>query len=852
LLDCSIAGRIVRTTGTVCASHLCRSSNQAIQQSTNSKWAVLRSTYFHSGWEFAEDGWVGEKPAVGNARPSWLPAQVPGHVHLDLVDNGVIADPFARMNELGCQWVDQKAWLYRTTFEFEPDPSLPRRVLRFEGLDTIATVSLNGEAIGQSDNMFVPLELDVTEKLVTGRNELQIRFESAILKGLERRSTYLAKEGLPDKVCGLDDRAFVRKAQYMYGWDWGPRLVSCGIWKPVRLVEYSSRILDVRVDQLWKDDGSVEVRVGCETEGQGQINVSLSREGSTVEETAPGVFSIADPALWWPNGMGQPDMYHLLVELTDGGELEHDFVTMPIGLRTVKLVRERDSLGESFGFEINGKPLWARGANWIPDHSFPSVVSEERYRDRIQDAWQLGCNMIRVWGGGLYESEPFYEYCDLHGILVWQDFAFACSYYPDDTDAQESLAKEALINVKRLRNHPSLAIWCGNNENQSMWHEKWGGAQNSPPRHVGLKLYLETLPSVLAKEDPSRPYVSSSPIWGSTEDDSASPGGGGTGDQHYWDVWHGRGDWRHYADSTSRFCSEYGFASSCSREVWDSVLTEAEEQPGSTVVQWHDKTGKGWPKFLEYVKLHYPEAATLDDWIYYSQLNHRDAIRFGLEHFRRSEFCRGSLIWQLNDCWPVQSWALVDYKGNYKAAGYELQRLHEDLLFSIVRDKEKITLWAANDGLELVMFEAELTVRTLAAGASLRTVQEAFELQPGDRRPLLEESLEGLSVPDILIVGGDAAHQTWQLAVEPKAARCAEPEPILVSTHSDGALRIRTDTPLVDLFLSSNGSTRPFLENFVTVPEPGTFEVQVWQECPNLVARSLAGFHPVRVTRSPL
>ncbi len=639
----------------------------------------------------------------------------------------------------------------------------------------------------------------------------------------------------------------------MYGWDWGPRLVSCGVWKPVRLIEFAARILDVHATQHWRDDGSVEVRISCETEGVGRLTFSLYDGGEALSQSEPGVFLISEPKLWWPNGMGEPNLYRLGVELTDGSDgSDHDFTAIQVGLRTIKLVREPDAFGESFEFEVNGNPIWIRGANWIPDHSFPSAVSEKRYRTRIQDAWDLGCNMLRVWGGGLYESEEFYELCDRHGLLVWQDFPFACSYYPDHEEFQRSVADEAYVNVKRLRNHPSLAVWCGNNENQAMWHDKWGGRDRSPSRHFGLQLYEQTIPAVLAKADPSRPYVQGSPIGGATEDDSADPNAGGFGDQHYWDVWHGRGDWRHYADSKARFCSEYGFASSCSREAWDEVLHPSEKQPEAPAVRWHDKTGKGWEKFLGYVKLHYPEPESLDDWIYYSQLNQRDAIRFGLENFRRSSFCRGSLIWQLNDCWPVQSWALVDFKGNYKAAAYELRRLHEDVLFSLVRNREQLELWAVNDSMQRVRREVLIEIIDLASGKSLRLEEGAADLASGERKIVLETSLEGESVPEILILGGDALNLTWQLAAEPKAARLPAPSPLIVSTHTDGRLQVRTETPLVDLFLSSNGSSRPFLDNFLTIAKPGVFDVQVWEEFPDLKARSLAGLHEVKLVPGPL
>lgn len=809
---------------------------------------MVKTTFLHSDWEFAEEGWITGGHRIGNIASGWLPAQVPGHVHLDLFANKVIADPLAGMNELGCQWVDERDWHYRTTFQFEPDPSLPRRVLQFEGLDTVAAIYLNGNEIGRSRNMFVPLELDVTDDLRSGSNEIEVRFTSAVNEGNRLRAAYLEKEGIAPSVRNFDDRAFIRKAQYMYGWDWGPRLVSCGIWRPVKLIEFASRILDVHVTQEWHDDGSVTVRATAEVEGDGEVVYSLTDD----DECSDGVFELQEPKLWWPNGLGEPWMYALNVHLKPFGA-GSDSRIVHIGLRRIKLLREPDQFGESFEFEVNGRRVWVRGANWIPDHSFPSVVSFHRYKERIDQAQEMGCNMLRVWGGGLYETDEFYWRCDKSGILVWQDFPFACSYYPEDEEFQREVAYEALTNIKRLRQHPSLALWCGNNENHMMRFAKWGGPDGSPPRYYGLDLYRNTIPAVLTKADPGRPYIESSPVAGSGDSDDVDPNLGGSGDQHCWDVWHGRGDWRYYADSTARFCSEYGFASAPSRSVLEKAVGQDKHAPNSQIVAWHDKTGKSWEQFSSLVKLHYPEPESLDDWIYYSQLNQRDAIRFGLEHYRRSQFCRGSLIWQLNDCWPVQSWALVDFDGNYKAAAYELQRLHQETLCSIVRNKELFELWIVNDSAHDQTLPVKLEVIELSTGNVLRTKKGRGAVPPGKREKLLEVSISGLPAPDLLVrcrALGPLA--TWQLAAEPKNARFGPPRPITISTHHHAFLEILTDGPVVDLRLTSNGSTRPFARNFVTLAGGTSELLEIKGPIEHLEPRSLAGVHPVKLVRGPL
>jgi len=470
----------------------------------------------------------------------------------------------------------------------------------------------------------------------------------------------------------------------------------------------------------------------------------------------------------------------------------------------------------------------------------------------------MGFNMLRVWGGGLYETDEFYDLCDELGLLVWQDFPFACAYYPDDEPWQHTIRAEAAENIKRLRNHPCLAIWCGNNENLEL-HTNWGRPPRRPEHYYGVNHYENVLPEIVKQLDPGRSYISTSPIGEDPNNDGKAekqtgPNSGGFGDQHCWDVWHGRGDWKYYADSTGRFSSEYGFVSSCSTALWSKTIEDVDWDPHSKVVQWHDRTGKGHETFHGYVKLHYPDSITLEDWVYYSQLNQRDALRFGVEHYRRSEFCRGSLIWQLNDCWPVQSWAILDSDGDYKALGYELRRLYDDNLLSIDRDGDKVTVWAMNDGLEPWFSSVTLTASNLTTGEILMEWTGDIELDPDNRMPVLHASIHGLAVPDVLLTATDedGAQSTWQLLAEPKSARLPSPEPLIVSTAEEGVLTILCSTPLVDLMLTEDGSPSPFVDNFITMPQAGVFAVRVSRVPDAIEARSLAGEHKIKVTRSPL
>jgi beta-mannosidase len=821
---------------------------------------MLEKTFLHSNWEFAEKSWPGGK--VATVETGWLPAQVPGHVHLDLVANGIIADPFERMNELGCQWVDRTDWRYRTSFDWSPKDGCPNRVLRFDGLDTVCSIFLNGELVAEHDNMFVPLEVDVSNKLNEGSNELQIHFQSAARVGEERRAEYFTREGINPEVFNFTERAFVRKAQYMFGWDWGPRLVSCGIWKPVCLIEYASRITDV----WFRYDPSTDMgRVEVEVEGEGVVQHRIfgyAVASGTSTEIGPlngGSSALILETALLPEARNVEEVGDY-----DGADLFDGAVDTKltrVSCSSTKLVREPDEWGESFEFTVDGERLWARGANWIPDHSFPSVIDKARLRDRLEKAKDMGMNMLRVWGGGLYESDDFYDLCDELGILVWQDFPFGCSYYPDDAHWQEIIRTEAEVNIKRLRNHPCMALWCGNNENEEMFVNAWGGKENNPPRYYGEHLYNQVLPDAVRRLDPGRAYIATSPIGQPPEGTAVidqkrrGPNSDGYGDQHNWDAWHGRGDWRYYSDSQGRFSSEYGFASSCGTSVWAKILAPEDWNPHSPVVQWHDRTAKGHEIFHELVKLHYPEPVTLEDWVYYSQLNQRDALRHGLEHYRRSVFSRGSLIWQLNDCWPVQSWSILDSDGNYKALAYELRRLHSDLLLSIERKNEMVSIWAVNHGPPSELGwddEVVVSATDLRDGSILKEWSASFVVLPDQPRKVLELDLTGLSTPDtILFARSSSGGETWQLLDEPKNSRFAEPRPILISTANEGILHVRFETPVVDLMLTSEGDPTAFLDNFITASDGDVFLLS--ENLPaQIEARSLSGFHPVQVTRSPI
>jgi beta-mannosidase len=727
----------------------------------------MRITELNS-WEFRRDA---PKPLPGQSTftDQWRPAQVPGHVHLDLVQNQVIADPFVQQFEAGAQWVDREDWRYRTSFTWDPTAELPVRKLLFEGLDTIATVYLNGEKLAFHDNMHLPLEVDVTEKLKSGQNEIEVHFASAVNTGETRRLEYMHKEGLDPETTGwFDERAFVRKAGYMSGWDWGPRLVSAGIWKPAGILEYAARIADFQVFTQRVDE--MRWRVWSETQIEGEASLTVTFDGTEMEGELDMI--IDNPTLWWPNGEGESFLYPVVAELSTG-QTEMEW----IGFRDIQLVQEPDEYGESFEFVVNGRRVYIRGANWIPNDSFPSRITEDDYDEQMEVAASLGFNMIRVWGGGLYADDTLMDACDRHGILVWQDFGYGCSYYPDDEAYSAASRLEAEGNVRRMRHHASMALWCGNNENETMWEGKWGG-ELSPPRYYGESIYAEVLADVVARLDPKTPYIRTSPIGGKNDPPNVGSNAGGRGDQHNWDVWHGSGDWRVYANSTARFSSEFGFASACSMVNWRDVVDRLDIAPTEQVIQWHNKTGKSAEVFAGYVEMHYPASRSLDDWVYYSQLNQRDALRFGIEHYRMADFCRGVLIWQMNDCWPVSSWAIQDYRRQIKPAGFELARLYAAVVLHAVVEDGKVRVGIANETGSPI--EGSLYVQFYGMdGALLNAESHPFRADGHGSHEVADISTEGFDTSETVVrvsAPGLEVAETWRTLAHPKEMRWQEPK----------------------------------------------------------------------------
>jgi Beta-galactosidase/beta-glucuronidase len=651
----------------------------------------------------------------------WMDAAVPGDVHSTLLRYGKIEDPFYGTNVEKCRWVEGKTWWYRNTFRFDPKDYAGKHMeLTFHGLDTLAEVYLNGESLGGHANMFIPAVFDVTARLRSGENRLDVRFDPVIAKTDE----IAEKNPMYDRMWYSynRNRAWVRKSQMNTRWDWGPRIVTAGIWQDVELNAYGDvKIGDVflRTEEADEQNAVVCAEVnfaqfGGERELKAQLILSdehqtVSAEAAIASGSASIRLEVPHPALWWTNGLGEAHLYDAVLRIRDGEKTADEYSTK-FGIRTLR-VKQSDERGNSrFLFVLNGVEVFAKGANWIPAHSLLGTVNAKTYRNWVTLAKESHMNMLRVWGGGIYEKKPFYEECDRQGILVWQDFMFACSSYPDfDQAFMENVRSEIDYTVKALRNHACLAIWCGNNEIQWIHTQKLCDLEDKTL--YGAKIYHELMPELLGRLDPSRLYWPSSPFGG--ED----PNSDEAGDKHNWQVWAGQvyphkpGEpmlqnntpagisFRNFTTDYCRFASEFGMHASPVMETLRSCIPQEELYYGSFQLRYRNRDkrpDRGTMLMEEYTG----QPADLEQYVDYSMLAQAEGLKFGLEHYRRRmPECAGALIWQLNDCWPAMSWSIVDFYLRPKAGYYYTKRAFQPVLLSFREDSaDTVSLWAANDG----------------------------------------------------------------------------------------------------------------------------------------------------------
>ena len=644
-------------------------------------------------------------------------AKVPGTIHTDLFANKIIPDPFLGTNEKELQWIENENWEYETKFNLSKSELKNQNIeILFEGLDTYATVYLNGKLLLETDNMFRTWKAEVKQHLKIGENLLKIIFKSASNFGKEEAKKLLYT--LPG-----DEKVFTRKAQYHYGWDWGPRFVTCGIYKPIKLHFWNDiQIENVRYEQDSLTDElallNFVISLNCEKSGKYTLKINDKIQNLELKKGNNKVlilYGINNPRLWWCNGLGDANLYDFQINVSKKNKIIAS-KKLNIGLRTIELIQEKDEVGKSFYFKLNGKPVFMKGANYIPPDSFLPKVTDSIYNSIVQNAKKANMNMIRVWGGGVYADDAFYDSCDKNGILVWQDFMFACAMYPSDDKFLDNLKHEVIDNVNRLQNHPSIALWCGNNENDEGWHN-WGWQKqynyseaDSAKIWNGYKklfheLIPQTLDSLLAKE--KNIYWPSSPSIGWGRKESLLQG-----DSHYWGVWWGMEPFEIYKKKIGRFMSEYGFQGMPSLETFSKFANSDNLNLNSEVVKAHQKHPTGYQTIQTYMERDYKVPTKFEDYIYVSQLLQAEGMKTAIEAHRRAKpYCMGSLFWQLNDCWPVTSWSSVDYFGNWKAFHYQAKRSFENILISVNEEENKYKVYIIND--ELISKEGKLVVQLL-------------------------------------------------------------------------------------------------------------------------------------------
>jgi len=783
------------------------------------------SRELHDGWAVrAVAGPVPDDLAAVLHDPRGVPATVPGTVHTDLLAAGLIPDPYLDDHEALLKWVSACDWEYRTTVAWEPD-GRDRQDLFLDGLDTVATITLNGAEVGRTANQHRRYRFDVSALLRPGDNELVVRFASPVREA-DARSLSL---GYRPQVNHHPFNA-LRKAAYNFGWDWGIDAATVGIWRPARLESWSTaRLAEVRplaTADVARGAGLLDVhvrveRAGARDAGPLEVAVRVTGHGADVagtahlaagEDAALVRLEVPDAALWWPRGYGDQPLHDVAVTLM--GAVTDDAAPAPddaldrwaarTGFRTARLAVEPDADGTSFTVVVNDRPVWVKGANWIPDDEFLPRVTRARYAARLDQAELAGINLLRVWGGGVYEADDFYAECDERGVLVWQDFAFACAAYAEEEPLRAEVEAEARDNVARLAPHPSLVLWNGSNEN--IWgHGTWGWIKRLDGRTWGLDYYENLLPAVVAELDGTRPYTPSSPWSGDLPiKPDLFPNDPRHGSMHSWELWN-REDWPHYRDVVPRFMAEFGWQgpptwSTLVRSVSDDPLTP--ESPG---MQVHQKAASGNDKLTDGLVAHVPLPDDMDDWHWAMSWNQATAVRVAVEHLRSwSPRCMGSVMWQLNDCWPVTSWAAVDGDGRPKPLLHALAHAHADRLVTI-QPRSAAGGEPAGDGTDtlaavLVNDTDEAWTGTLRwrragfDGAEVAAAEQAVEVGPRAAVTVLVPSALAAG-PDgagseVLVATVGAARDLW-FDAEPRDSALAAPRLETAVDAVPGGYRVR-------------------------------------------------------------
>ena len=813
-------------------SLFCLINSQAINQEDSS--TDIERYLLTSQWTFKQ---------YKNESMDWLPAKVPGTVHTDLWANKIIEDPYYGSNEAQYQWIEEKDWIYRSKFNISSYFLNRSHInLVFYGLDTHADVKLNGKIILSVDNMFRKWSVDVKNLLKENDNELEILFNSSVAFDNAKNALFY----LPAD----NSRIWSRKAAYHYGWDWGPRFVTCGVWQPIYIESFDNGFIDgIKISpKILKDELAilaVDVDVYSANDDEFDVSVYDMNQNDKVAKKSAKVkagnttitvmYEIKNPKLWWPNGFGEQALYNISIIVSKRNQII-DKKIQETGLRTVEVIQEKDlnnlNDGQSFYFRVNGVNMFMKGANYIPPSMFMPSVTHENYTHLIKTSKDSNFNMLRLWGGGNFENDEFYTLCDRYGIMIWHDFMFAGGMYPGNDEYSENIKQEHIYQIRRLRNHPSIAMWCGGNEIKEGWFNwGWSGTSNSETVWKWyLRIFEEIIPQVIDEYDGTRFYWSSSPSYGWGNQQSYKEG-----DSHYWGVWHGMSPFESLNTQVGRFISEYGMEGGIDYNTIKKFTAPEDRwingSSTSQVMRTHQKHRSGYQNLLGYLNMYYKDVHTFDNYLYITQLVQAFGIQVGIESHRRNmPRTMGTLYWQLNDVWPVFSWSSMDYYGKWKALQWRAKKYYQNTIMSIIENNENILIYVISDVLDSFTGLLQLKVVDFQGNVTWSTKKGVF-IKQGSKLvfKVNRDSIKGANstindrfLHARLILNADIEQPTefehFYYFMKPKDLLLTKPK-IQIKSINTNEISVRSDVLAKDVYLFVDDSIDQvkFSDNFFDI-----------------------------------